>query len=465
MVFPGVQKTTWTYHPKAKAYYFHRFYDFQPDLNIAQPRGARRRCTASWGSGCSWAFRASAWTRCPSSSRRKGADAPARRALPRSCGTCASFLQWRTGDAILLARGERAPETGPRATSATRRPDAHDVQLPWSTRASSTRWPRGTSGRSSRRSSARGSRERDLAVGALPPQQRRAGSGPARPTSSASASSPSSVPSSAMQLYDRGIRRRLAPMLNGDRRRLELAYSLLFTLPGTPVIRYGDEIGMGDDLSLTERSCVRTPMQWSTEPNAGFSTAKKTRAAGHLGRSVRLPAGSTSADQKRDPDLAAQLDRAHHPRAQGVPGDWLGDLAGAPRPAPATCSPSATTGGTTRVLFLHNFDPKAASVTFGAGSANGGHPRESALRRSLAGGRARAAPGGARGLRLPLVPRGRARLHPPALPLRMFAAHEPWGFGYGPAPGGSRCFACARWGSCSSAVWPQAAPAPRRTTT
>ena len=53
-----------------------------------------------------------------------------------------------------------------------------------------------------------------------------------------------------MQLYNRGIRRRLAPMLEGDRRRLELAYSLMMTLPGTPVIRYGDEIGMGDDLKL-----------------------------------------------------------------------------------------------------------------------------------------------------------------------------------------------------------------------
>jgi maltose alpha-D-glucosyltransferase / alpha-amylase len=51
-----------------------------------------------------------------------------------------------------------------------------------------------------------------------------------------------------MQRYDRGIRRRLAPMLCGDRRRIELAYSLLFTLPGTPMIRYGDELGMGDEL-------------------------------------------------------------------------------------------------------------------------------------------------------------------------------------------------------------------------
>jgi maltose alpha-D-glucosyltransferase / alpha-amylase len=78
-------------------------------------------------------------------------------------------------------------------------------------------------------------------------------------------------PDKDMQLYDRGIRRRLTPMLQGDRRRLELAYSLMLTLPGTPFIRYGDEIGMGDDLRLPERQCARTPMQWSTEPQGGFT--------------------------------------------------------------------------------------------------------------------------------------------------------------------------------------------------
>src|SRR5688500_1876424 len=82
------------------------------------------------------------------------------------------------------------------------------------------------------------------------------------------------APEKDMQLYDRGIRRRLAPML-GDRRHLELAYSVMFSLPGTPVIRYGDEIGMGDDQTLPERDAVRTPMQWSDEPQAGFSTASK----------------------------------------------------------------------------------------------------------------------------------------------------------------------------------------------
>jgi maltose alpha-D-glucosyltransferase/alpha-amylase len=83
------------------------------------------------------------------------------------------------------------------------------------------------------------------------------------------------APDVHMQLYNRGIRRRLAPMLQGDRRRLELAYSLMMTLPGTPVIRYGDEIAMGDDLDLPERQPARTPMQWSTEPHGGFSRSDK----------------------------------------------------------------------------------------------------------------------------------------------------------------------------------------------
>src|SRR3982074_642744 len=80
-------------------------------------------------------------------------------------------------------------------------------------------------------------------------------------------------PEKSMQLYGRGIRRRLAPMLGGDRRRLELAYSLMCTLPGTPVIRYGDEIGMGDNLDLTERNlrenrCSGRPNRTRDSPRA-----------------------------------------------------------------------------------------------------------------------------------------------------------------------------------------------------
>jgi maltose alpha-D-glucosyltransferase/alpha-amylase len=73
-------------------------------------------------------------------------------------------------------------------------------------------------------------------------------------------------------IYDRGLRRRVAPMLNNRKKPLELIFALLFGLPGTPLICYGDEIGMGEDLVLPERASVRTPMQWSADKNAGFST-------------------------------------------------------------------------------------------------------------------------------------------------------------------------------------------------
>ena len=76
-----------------------------------------------------------------------------------------------------------------------------------------------------------------------------------------------------MRIYGRGIRRRLASMMNGDRSRIELAYSLQFSMPGTPVLRYGEEIGMGEDLKLPGRESIRTPMQWDASRAAGFSTA------------------------------------------------------------------------------------------------------------------------------------------------------------------------------------------------
>ena len=74
-----------------------------------------------------------------------------------------------------------------------------------------------------------------------------------------------------------GIRRRLAPLLGNDRRKIELLNALLFSLPGTPVIYYGDEIGMGDNVYLGDRDGVRTPMQWTADRNAGFSTANPQR--------------------------------------------------------------------------------------------------------------------------------------------------------------------------------------------
>ena len=100
-----------------------------------------------------------------------------------------------------------------------------------------------------------------------------------------------------------GIRRRLAPLLDNDRARIELANSLLFTLPGSPVIYYGDEIGMGDNIWLDDRDGVRTPMQWTGEPNAGFSAAQPQDlyTPGDRRRGLRLPEG-----QRRKPSAPIQ---------------------------------------------------------------------------------------------------------------------------------------------------------------
>ncbi|HYY07193.1 MAG TPA: maltose alpha-D-glucosyltransferase, partial [Actinomycetota bacterium] len=118
-----------------------------------------------------------------------------------------------------------------------------------------------------------------------------------------------------------GIRRRLAPLLGNDRRRIELMNALLFSLPGTPVIYYGDEIGMGDNIYLGDRNGVRTPMQWNQDRNAGFSAANPQR--------LYLP-------------LVA--DPEHHPSAVNVEAQqnnpssllwWMRRLIGAARRSPS----------------------------------------------------------------------------------------------------------------------------------
>jgi maltose alpha-D-glucosyltransferase/alpha-amylase len=102
-------------------------------------------------------------------------------------------------------------------------------------------------------------------------------------------------PQKEMQIFGRGLRRRLPSMFGGDLRRVKMAYSLLFSLPGTPVIFYGEEIGMGENLEEEGRMAVRIPMQWSQD--GGFSQAEPVR---------EIPAGSFApdrvnvADQKRD---------------------------------------------------------------------------------------------------------------------------------------------------------------------
>ncbi len=100
-----------------------------------------------------------------------------------------------------------------------------------------------------------------------------------------------------------GIRRRLAPLLDNDRRKIELIHSLLFTLPGSPIIYYGDEIGMGDNIWLPDRNGVRTPMQWNAEADAGFSGAPvQSIYAPIIDDDIYGPLRVNVESQRNDPD-------------------------------------------------------------------------------------------------------------------------------------------------------------------
>ncbi|SSC21509.1 trehalose synthase, partial [Klenkia terrae] len=109
-------------------------------------------------------------------------------------------------------------------------------------------------------------------------------------------------PESEMQIYDRGLIRRLPPMLGGDPRRVRMVYSLLFSLPGTPTLFYGEEIGMGEQLSVGSRLAVRTPMQWTSGTNGGFSRAKAAKLPGPVVTGGYAPEFVNVADQRKDPD-------------------------------------------------------------------------------------------------------------------------------------------------------------------
>jgi len=272
MVFPGVQKTTWSHDSVAKEWYFHRFYDFQPDLNTSNPavQGEILKIMGFWIQLGVSGFRMDA---VPFVIGTKGADVTAPREQYDMLRTFREFLQWRVGDSIVLAEANVMPRTDMQYFG----DDGDRMHMMFNFQVNQNLFYALASGDTGPLIKALHKTENrpatgqwgiflrnhdELDLGRLSKVQRQA-------------VFDAFGPNPEDQLYERGIRRRLAPMLGGDRRRIELAYSLMFTLPGTPVLRYGDELGMGDDLKLPERVCCRTPMQWSTEPNGGFTKSDK----------------------------------------------------------------------------------------------------------------------------------------------------------------------------------------------
>ncbi len=271
-IFPTEEAGVWKWDELAKAFYYHRFYHFQPDLNIAnvQVRAEIHRVLEFWSSFNVVGFRIDA---APHMIEEKG--------LPEAKpddphGVLREFRQIvnsRRSYAMLLGESDEPVEhladffgDGDELNMvfnfyldnylmlALASEEAEPIRyaldlLP--TIPQPCQWANFLRNLDELDLERLTPEERDVVYKAFAPEE-------------------------DMRIYDRGIRRRLAPMLAGDRRRLEMAYSLLFSLPGTPVIVYGDEIGLGGNLALPDRNAVRTAMQWSSEPQAGFSTADES---------------------------------------------------------------------------------------------------------------------------------------------------------------------------------------------
>jgi trehalose synthase len=173
-------------------------------------------------------------------------------------------------------------------------------------------------------------------------------------------------PDESMQLFGRGLRRRLAPMLDGDPARLRFVSSLVFSLPGTPVLFYGDEIGMGENLDIEGRLSVRTPMQWKDAENGGFSTVHPSALRRPVVEGEFGPRHVNVADQRADPDsLLNWNERLIRVRRETPEFGWgtfqlldSGDEA---------VMAHRCDWGLTTVLAVHNFSTKKRSVSIGLG--------------------------------------------------------------------------------------------------
>ena len=275
IVFPGEQTETWTRDRVAKQWYYHRFYDFQPDLNWANPevRAEIKRVMTFWLQLGASGFRIDAAPFVLEQTLPGIEPAPMDWTI---LDDWRQDTQWHTSDAVLLCEANVDADDIPKYCEAVVGGPNDRAHMMFSFGLNAVLWLALARGEAEPLVEALHSMPKlpamaqwatflrnhdELDLSRLTQEQRSDVMG-------------AFAPKADMRIYDRGIRRRLAPMLRGDRRHIELAYSLQFTMPGTPVLRYGEEIGMGEDLSLPGRESIRTPMQWEATRAGGFSTAK-----------------------------------------------------------------------------------------------------------------------------------------------------------------------------------------------
>ncbi len=171
------------------------------------------------------------------------------------------------------------------------------------------------------------------------------------------------APDETQRVYGRGITRRVPPMLEGDPRRVRMLYSLLFSLPGTPVLFYGEEIGMGENPKIAGRGSVRTPMQWDATPNGGFSTAAAAQLVSRPPGDGYAPEHVNVVAQRDDEGSLLQHVRRLVARYRTSPEIGWGEFEVLEHDQRSVLVHSMRSQ-LGRFIALHNFAERATTVTF-----------------------------------------------------------------------------------------------------
>ncbi len=357
-VFPDAEDSIWSYDDRAGQWYLHHFYRHQPDLNIANPavREEIAKIIGFWLELGIDGFRIDA---VPFLIDTRGVVPPAELDPHRLLRDLRSFVSRRHGDAVLLGEvnlparqltrffGDEADELHmlfnfpvmqamylSLATEDARHIRRALTNLP--TIPADAQWANFVRNHDELTLDQLTERQRQVVFDAFGPD-------------------------SDMQLFGRGLRRRLPPMLQGDQARMRMVYSLLLSLPGTPVLFYGEEIGMGENLDVPGRLSVRTPMQWSDDPDGGFSAAplrrlKRRPPDGRFG-----PAAVNVTDQRRDADsLLNWMERMIRRRRETPEIGW-GTLSVLDVDAPAVLAHRCDWEHSC-VVALHNMAPMPCTV-------------------------------------------------------------------------------------------------------
>jgi trehalose synthase len=358
-VFPGEEDGVWTLDERTGQYYLHRFYHHQPDLNVANPRVREEigKVIGFWLELGLSGFRVDAVPFFIEDDGGESSDYGDGHVYLREL---ADMVKRRKGDAILLGevnlkyREQMKFFGGGDGDELTMQFDFEAMQRFYLSLARCNARPLarmlGRRPALARRSQwANFVRNHDeLTLDKLSDTERQevfAAFGP----------------DENMQVYGRGIVRRLPTMLDGDPRRIRMAYSLMFSLPGTPVLFYGEEIGMGENLEAKGRHAVRTPMQWTNGKNGGFSTARRSALPGPVTVGGYSPEFVNADDQIRDPDSLLNFMRLLISRYRTSPEIGWGELTILEQPHESVLA-HRVTGPLGSMIALHNFSGESKSV-------------------------------------------------------------------------------------------------------